>query len=106
MAKDKDGAFNPWLDLSIKALEFGLDAQRVIALRMVRLAAGGAVGQAELNRMVIEKIAALTEAQTTAATALMNGHDDHAIAGKVLRVYHKRVRANWRRLSRRGNRDG
>jgi hypothetical protein len=106
MAKDKDGAFNPWLDLSIKAFEFGLDAQRVIALRMVRLAAGGLGGQAELNRMVIEKIAALTEAQTTAAAALMNGHDDHAIADKVLRVYHKRVRANRRRLSRRRNRDG
>ena len=100
MAKDNGAMFNPWLDLSFKALEFGLDAQRVIALRMLRLAAGGALGQAELNHMVVEKIAALVEAQATAAAALMNGHNDHAVADKVLRVYHKRVRANRRRLSR------
>jgi len=108
MAKDKDAVFNPfnpWLDWSFKALEFGLDAQRVIALRMLRLAAGGALGQAELNRMIVEKIAALTEAQATAATAFMNGHKDHVVADKVLRVYHKHVRANRRRLSRRTKRD-
>ena len=96
--------FNPWIDWSVRAFEFGLDAQRVIALRMLRLAAGGAVGQAELNRMVIEKIAALAEAQATAATSLMNGHNDHVVADKVLRVYHKHVRANRRRLSRRNGR--
>lgn len=104
MAEDKDGMFNPWLDWSFKAFEFGLDAQRVIALRMLRLATGGAVSQAELNRMVVEKIAALAEAQATAATAFMNGHNDHVVAGKVLRVYHKHVRANRRRLSRNSKR--
>ncbi len=92
---------NPWLDWSLKAFEFGLDAQRVIALRMLRVAAGGTVGQAELNRMVIEKISALAEAQAAVAMAVIDGHDDHAVADKVLRVYHKRVRANRRRLSRR-----
>jgi hypothetical protein len=104
MAKDKDAVFNPWLDWSIKAFEFGLDAQRVVALRMMRLAGGGSVGQAELNRMVVEKIAALAEAQATATTAFMNGHKDHVVADKVLRVYRKHVRANRRRLSRNAKR--
>jgi hypothetical protein len=35
--------FNPWLSLGIKAWQIGLEAQSVIALRMLRMAAGGAL---------------------------------------------------------------
>jgi hypothetical protein len=93
--------FNPWLALTLKNIELGLDAQRVIALRMMRLAAGGARGQDEARRMVAEKAVALVEAQATAAVAIMSGHKDHAVAQKVLGVIRKRVRANKRPLSRR-----
>jgi hypothetical protein len=41
------------------------------------------------------------EAQVVAATAALAGHNDHVIAGKALKVFTKRVRANQRRLSRR-----
>jgi hypothetical protein len=33
--------FNPWLSLGLKAWQIGLEAQSVIALRMMRIAAGG-----------------------------------------------------------------
>jgi hypothetical protein len=92
--------FNPWLSLGVKAFQVGLEAQSVIALRMLRLAAGGARAQAEVNRMVIEKIAAAGEAQATATLSAMRGHKEHVVAGKALNVYGKRVRANRRRLSR------
>jgi len=83
----------------VRAFQLSIEAQNVIALRMLRLASGDVRGQAELNRMVIEKIAAAAEAQVAAAAALLNGHKDHVIAGKALTVYKKRVRANRRRLS-------
>ena len=49
---------NPWLALTFKAMQVGIDAQNVIVLRMMRLSAGGARGQSEARRMVSEKIAA------------------------------------------------
>jgi hypothetical protein len=90
---------NPWIVLTMRALQLGWEAQNVIALRMMRLASGDVRGQAELNRMVVEKIAALAEVQIAAAAAIMSGHKDHVIAGKALTVYKRRVRANRRRLS-------
>jgi len=91
--------FNPWVVLTMRAFQLSWEAQNVIALRMLRLASGDVRGQAELNRMVVEKITAAAEAQVAAAVAMMNGHKDHVIAGKALTVYKKRVRANRRRLS-------
>ena len=90
---------NPWVVLTMRAFQLSWEAQSVIALRMMRLASGDVRGQAELNRMVVEKITAAAEAQVAAAAAMMNGHKDHVIAGKALTVYKKRVRANRRRLS-------
>jgi hypothetical protein len=92
--------FNPWFDVALKAIQLGIDAQSVIALRMIRLAAGGARAQSEAQRMVLEKITAITEAQTAATSAILNGHDDHVIVGKTLGAFNKHVRANKRRLSR------
>ena len=93
--------FNPWLTLTLRTFELGFEAQNVVALRLLRLASGGTRGQAELNRMVTEKIAAVAEAQVATATAVMTGDYNHIVAGKALGVFKKRVRANKRRLSRR-----
>jgi hypothetical protein len=43
---------------------------------------------------------ASSEAYVTAGIAAMRGDEDHVVAGKMLKVYRKRVRANRRRLSR------
>jgi hypothetical protein len=93
-------AWNAWLALSSQAAMLSLEAQGVVALRIMRLAAGGARGQAEAQRMMTEKFAAFAEAQTAAVAGAIEGTDSHRIGKKVLGVYKKRVRGNRRRLSR------
>jgi hypothetical protein len=92
---------NPWHALTFKTIQLGLDAQSVIALRMMRLASGGPAAEAEMSRMVIDKVEAIAEAQGAATMAVMTGSKDHVIARKALDVFSKRVRANKRRLARR-----
>ena len=75
--------FNPWFAFSLNAFQMGVEAQSVMALRLLR------------------KVAAAAEAQAVAALAAMSGKQSHVVAGKALNVYRKRVRANRRRLSRR-----
>jgi hypothetical protein len=93
--------FTPWFPLIFKTVQLGLEAQSVIALRMWRLAAGGATAATEARRMIADKIAAGVEAQAVAAASVASGHKTTVVAGKVLRGLKKRVRANKRRLSRR-----
>jgi hypothetical protein len=90
---------NPWISFGMKAWQIGLEAQSVIALHMLRLAAGGSRAEGEASRMVTEKIPTAREAQMAATTALLCGHKQHVFAGKALTVYSKRVRANGRPLS-------
>lgn len=80
-------------------MQLGVEAQTVIALRMMRLASGGVHAQDEAQRMITEKIVAVAEAQTAAIAAMINGDKDHVVAAKALRTFKKRVRANKRRLS-------
>ena len=91
---------NPWLSLTFKTMQLGFEAQNVIALRMMRFAAGGPGGQNEARRMVTEKIAAGVQAQLAAVSGVITGKKDTVVAGNILRVLQKRVRANKRRLSR------
>jgi hypothetical protein len=86
-----------WFD----AMQIGIDMQRVIALRMVRLAAGGPLASKEAHRMVAEKIVALGEAQGAAFLALATGASPSTAAGRARAPYRRAVRANKRRLSAR-----
>jgi hypothetical protein len=90
---------NPWVSFGMKACQIGLEAQTVIALRMIRLATGGARAEAEASRMVTEKMMA-SSGLRKCRDSRMRGDEDHVVAGKMLKVYRKRVRANRRRLSR------
>ena len=92
---------NPWLSLTFKTIQLGLEAQSVIALRMMRLAAGGSIGSNEARRMITEKIAAGIETGAVVASGAVSGQKNAVVAGKVLRRLKKRVHANKRRLSRR-----
>ena len=92
--------WNAWVRLSSEAAVLGFEAQTVVALRLMRLAAGGAVAQSESARMISEKMFALGEAQTAAALATAKGRKSHHVAKKVLGVYKKRVRKNRRRLTK------
>jgi hypothetical protein len=82
-----------WFDLTLNAAFLGMETQRVVGLRLMKLAAGGAAAQTEAQLMVTEKVAAFAEAATTLATG--------GSAGKVIRRYRHHVKANERRLSRR-----
>jgi hypothetical protein len=83
--------FDEWMKLSSDLVLAQFEAQRVIALRMARLADGGAAAEIESRRMVTEKLAANMEA----AAAFAGGKSPRAI----VRHYRAIMRANERRLS-------
>lgn len=74
------------------AAMLSLESQRVIALRMMKIAGGGTNAQTEASMMLTEKIA---ESMAVAATMLRGG-TGQAVVAQVRR----RVRSNSRRLSR------
>ena len=78
----------PWLH----GVALAFESNRVIALRLAKLAAGGTPARAEASRMVSEKI---SEAWGASVTLLVGGSST-----KVIAQYRKRVAANSRRLSR------
>ena len=92
--------FGSWLALTLRATQFGVEAQSVMTLRLMRLAAGGIASHREARLMVAEKMAALAEAQVATAAAVVTGRS-HTAAQKVVQVFKKRMRANRKRLSRR-----
>jgi hypothetical protein len=71
--------WKPWLD----AMRFGFEVQSVIALRLIKIAAGGAESNAEVTRMVTEKI---------------RGKSVKAASKRAMTPIKRRVRANRRRL--------
>ena len=76
--------FNPWLELSLKAVHMGMEAQNVIALRMLRLATGGARTEADASRMVTNEVAG-AETRAVAAVSALNGHSPHVVTSKAPR---------------------
>ena len=81
-----------WLKLTNEMALLGLEAQQVIGMRLMRIAAGGKGARFENERMVTETIAAAQEAAMT----LMTGGS----AEKVVRRYRSHVHNNKTRLSR------
>ena len=91
---------NPWT-YSLALTRFAIEAQTVIALRMMRLCMGGGVGRREARRMVIEKGTALAKAQFAAATVLARGGGPRYAGIRAFGTYKSAVSKNRRRLSRR-----
>jgi hypothetical protein len=96
----RDASLAPFFGVAYEAGWLMLEAQWVVAARMARLAAGGALVQTEAQRMVSEKSAAFLESTMMAAMALAGGKKGSVAARQGLRVYGKRVRGNRRRLFR------
>ena len=63
--------FGFWLAL-VEGTLLGFDAQRVIALRAMKIAAGGSSARSEVSRMVTEKVSAGAEAVAILTTQLLN----------------------------------
>jgi hypothetical protein len=51
--------FKSWFGLTLDAVLLGFETQRVIGLRLAKIAAGGPAAQVEAHRMVMEKTTAL-----------------------------------------------
>ena len=90
---------NPWSRIGFNAWSLGVEATSVIALRLLRIAAGGPAGEAEARLMVDEKIKAGLDLQTMALTGGL-GLTPHGAATKTLAHYRRKVRANRRRLAK------
>jgi hypothetical protein len=88
---------NPWFRVGMAAWSLGVEASSVIALRTLKIAAGGAAGDAEARRMVGEKIEAGLALQTLALTGGL-GVTPQGAAARTLNHYRRKVRANRRRL--------
>ncbi|GEO98632.1 hypothetical protein [Methylobacterium haplocladii] len=83
--------FGPWWKLSMDTAMLAFESQAVIGLRMAKLAAGGAGAQAEMQRMVSEKMFAAGE---TAMLVASGGSTQSVVSG-----YRRKVRANQLRLT-------
>jgi len=81
-----------WWKYSSDLFAANIEAQRVIMLRMQKLAKGGKKAEREAQKMVSEKMLASIEAATTLATG--------GTPQKVLRRYRTLMRANGKRLSK------
>jgi hypothetical protein len=85
-----------WFD----AAQFGLEAQSVIAMRLMKIAAGGREGTAECTLMVTEKFDAVGASVTAGAFALAGGKSMEAAAQLAMIPVRCRVHANHLRLTR------
>jgi hypothetical protein len=88
-----------WGKLIADSFKLGLDANRVIALRLAKLAQGGRAAGDESRAMVEEKLKAAFDAQIAAATSVATGNA-HLAPKRALSVYKKRVRRNLQRLGK------
>src|SRR5262249_47964051 len=79
----------------------GLDGNVVVAMRWMRLAAGGARAQRQAQRTVAEKITGMAEAQGAEVAKMIMGGGMAAATKSASAVYRRKVRANQRRLTRR-----
>jgi hypothetical protein len=81
-----------------EAARFGMEAQLVMALRMMRLASGGPLAEAEARQMISEKVSAFEESQVAIVTALATGGGFYAATVGAYAPYQRRVRVNRVRL--------
>ena len=94
--------FNPF-DLmrpAIEASKMMVEAQQVIALRMAGMAGIWSMGPHENQRMIDEKVEAMTESGKAVITAGMAGKSAGAVATAGIRPLRRRTRANASRLSK------
>jgi hypothetical protein len=87
---------HPWTKLTFDAIGLGVAANSVIAMRLAKVARGGAQAQAECQKMHSEKILAASRA----AYILASSATPDRAASRMLAMYRKKVNANLRRLKK------
>lgn len=91
--------FGPWFKLGMDMWMLGAESSSVVALRTLKLAAGGPAAGLEAERMVSEKVSASLELYQQAFFGQL-GSSMPAIGSKAVASYRRKVRANRRRLSK------
>ena len=95
----------PFFDMLRVSNQFGLmtlEAQKVIAMRLMGMAGAWNTPPSENHRMVAEKTDAMIAATAAMTRAMARGASPVAIAMAGLRPVRARTRANSARLSKRG----
>jgi hypothetical protein len=82
----------------LEAMRFSYEAQGVIAARLMLFAAGAPNAAAEAERMIIEKVAAFSDARIAAGQALTDGLGLYAAAERAYAPLRQCVHANSDRL--------
>ncbi len=90
---------NSWLHIWVDTWSLGFEACSVIALRALKMAAGGAAAAKEAHRMVSEKIEASVALQGKALSGGL-GITALSAAAHTLEHYRAKARANQIRLAR------
>ena len=88
-------SFNAW----VESMRFAWEVQGVVAMRLVRLAQGGAQADAEAQLMIAEKIEAFADAEIAIAQALAEGEDFIVAAERGYAPLRRCVAANSHRLA-------
>lgn len=96
----RNSPFTAWMGIGLDAWKLGMEANSVVALRLAKIATGGAAGTAEAELMVAEKMKAAAQLQAAWLTGGL-GLTPAAVAKTILKHYSKKVRANKRRLGAR-----
>jgi hypothetical protein len=83
----------------LQAMQFAFEVQSVVALRLLRISAGGSEAAVETQRMISEKAEAVWRSQLAASVAIVSGRGSEAVAAAAFRPYRRAVKANRRRLT-------
>ncbi len=87
-----------WTSMAYKSTMLAIEAQQVIAMRLTKMAMGGADVQKEAELMVSEKVETAAESSRMMMMAMLGGKSDLG-AEKVMDLYRRKVTANRKRLS-------
>ena len=90
------GLRNPWVRVGLDLWMLGAEAGSVVALRGLKMMAGGAGAEAEARRMVSEKLVAAQALQAMAVSGAL-GFTAPTVAARAVRRYRRVVQANHRR---------
>jgi hypothetical protein len=88
---------NPWFGIGMDAWSLGMEASSVIALRTLKIAAGGPGADAEAELMVNEKVQSAMSLGVLAWTGGL-GLTVPTATSRTLTHYRRKVRSNRRRL--------
>ncbi len=97
MHRSEAGLANFW-DNWLEAMRFAYEAQGVMSARLMLFVSAAPSAALEAERMVSEKIAAFSEAQTAAERALADGLGIYTAAERAYRPLRDCVHANSDRL--------